>query len=539
MSIKVDFYKNFSKRPDSTKQPSVSDAKDSFDCTLKENCSIMSPEMEVFISGDPADKGYNYAYIPSFKRYYFVTDWRAYRGLWIASLRVDVLASFKSEIGSQTKYVLRSASNYDGSIPDMLATKLPTKTKLVVGTSPFVNAVSANDGFYIIGLQGQSPSSAVPNIGGICYYPLSPTQMRQFADYLQSGTFADLMKDDSAGLTQQVVKALQDPAQYIQTFMWFPYANYPSTAGSVQPKIGWWSTSPLTNPTVGMGSNGFVSLLDTRNLTLSIPDHPQIASGKYGKYLKAAPYTLYSLMFEPWGEIVLDGSKLVDSNSIKLVIVTDLMTGAASLTIIDNGTGSPNKGNILDRRFAQVGVPISVAQMIYDISDLKTGAAVAAGTAVTEVAKTVTSNLADKWLSDAIKESGLSGSNAVKSFEDNYAPQKIDAGSVVQNALSAGLAYIATPEMKGITGDILNYYSLVQTSSDGSSYYPQGPYLKITYFEAVEPDNIENGRPLMQFKTLNTLSGFIKCADGDNTVACLNGERTAISSFLSGGFFYE
>lgn len=539
MAIKVNLYKNYSKRPNSTKQPTVSDAKDEFDCTLKENCSVQSPEIEVFISGDPVNIGYNYAYIPSFKRYYHIVDWRAYRGLWVASLSEDILASFKTPIGALNKYIMRSASNYDGSIPDMLATKLPTKTKLVVGTSPFVNTISSNDGLFVLGLQGFPPVSTVPTIGGVCYYPLNPTQMRAFSEYLLSGTFADLMKDDNAGLTTQVVKALQDPSQYIVSCMWFPWKSYPSTIGSVQPKIGWWSTSPLpTSPTnlatVGMGANGFVSLMDSRTIDIAVPDHPQMSSGKYGKYLKAAPYSLYSLMLEPWGEIVLDGSKLVDCDQIRLSITVDYMTGAGTLTLIDYGTSSPNKGNILDRRFAQVGVPLSIAQMTYDISDIKTGMAVAGATAVHDVATSLT----DKWLSEAIKENGLEGSAAVRGFESSYQGDT-NLKSIVQNAASSGIAYIGTPEMKGVSGDVLNYYALAQTSSDNVSYYPYGLYLKITYFEVVEPDNTENGRPLMNFATINTLSGFVKCADGDHNVAALGSEKRAISSYLSGGFFYE
>lgn len=536
MSIEVRFYTGYSKRINSTKKPANTDTFTKFDCTLKEGCNILNPEIEIYLSsGDPS--GYNYAHIPSFGRYYFVSDWTYFHGTWTASLSEDILASFKTEIGALSKYIMRSASAFNTYIPDMLATKLPTKTKLVVVSSPFTNAVSSNDGFFIIGIQGEAPASNVPTIGGVCYYPLNPSQMRAFSDYLMSGSFADLMKDDSAGLTQQVVKALQDPSQYIVSCMWFPFASYPTTIGNVQPRIGWWNTAPLpTNPnqaTVGMGANGFISLMDSRNITITIPDHPQLSSGKYGKYLNAAPYSLYSLMFEPWGEIVLDGSKLVECDSLKLVITTDLMTGAASLTIIDNGTSSPNKGNIIDRRFAQVGVPISIAQMIYDISDLKTGAAVAAGTAVVETANKVT----DKWMADAIKEAGLEGNPAVAGFESTY--QEKSTKDIVQNAMSSGIAYIATPEMKGISGDVLNYYSLAQTSSDGVTYYPQGPYLKITYFEVVEPDNAENGRPLMNYQTINTLSGFVKCADGDHNIAALNPEQRSISSYLSGGFFYE
>lgn len=550
MAFSVRLYKNFSKRIDSTLQPGSSVSYDDYYCTLKEGTIVTAPEVELCMtSGDPLSKGYNYAYIPTFDHYYVINNWEnEYNNIWIAVLSEDILATFKTEIGALNKYVTRSASAYDGSIPDMMATKLPTKTKIIPVDSPFVNTISSNDGLYIVGIQGESPSSTVPNIGGVCYYPLNATQMRLLSDYLQSGSFADLMKDDAAGLTTQVIKAMQDPAQYITSFMWFPLKNFPTTLGRIQPKIGWWNTAPLgTYPTIGMGSNGFQSLTITRNMSISIPDHPQMASNKYGKYLKASPYSLYSLMLEPWGEIVLDGSQLVDSDSIRVEIVIDLMTGAGSLTVVDTGTNSPNKGNILDRKFAQVGVSLSIAQMIYDIANIPSATTVTVATTVQQVADKVTDNWSvyKRMMSDSSKSlfARLTGTaerhQFMKSLKGTVTEAKEIAPSVVQNAASSALAYIATPEMKGVSGDILNYYSLGGTTSDNVPYHPQGLYLKITYFEVVEPDNAENGRPLMQFRTINTLTGYVECANGDHNIAALSVEKDAISSYLTGGFFYE
>jgi hypothetical protein len=49
------------------------------------------------IANDPSQ--YNYAYIPSFNRYYFIDDMQSYRtNVILLSLTVDVLFSFKDEI---------------------------------------------------------------------------------------------------------------------------------------------------------------------------------------------------------------------------------------------------------------------------------------------------------------------------------------------------------------------------------------------------------------------------------------------------------
>lgn len=64
--------------------------------TLKDETSIINPVVMMELS-NPTQ--YNYAYIPEFNRYYFITDITSVRnGLWRISLSVDVLESFKTEI---------------------------------------------------------------------------------------------------------------------------------------------------------------------------------------------------------------------------------------------------------------------------------------------------------------------------------------------------------------------------------------------------------------------------------------------------------
>lgn len=64
--------------------------------TLKEETSIINPVVLMELE-NPAL--YNYAYIPEFNRYYFITDMVAVRnGLWRLSMHVDVLESFKTSL---------------------------------------------------------------------------------------------------------------------------------------------------------------------------------------------------------------------------------------------------------------------------------------------------------------------------------------------------------------------------------------------------------------------------------------------------------
>ena len=65
---------------------------------LREESSVVNPSIMIQATNPSS---YNYAYIPEFKRYYFITDMVSVRtGLWEISMHVDVLMSFKDSIKS-------------------------------------------------------------------------------------------------------------------------------------------------------------------------------------------------------------------------------------------------------------------------------------------------------------------------------------------------------------------------------------------------------------------------------------------------------
>ena len=67
-----------------------------FSGTLREETSVISPVVLMELENP---SGYNYAYIPEFGRYYFISDMVSVRnGLWRISMKVDVLESFKNYI---------------------------------------------------------------------------------------------------------------------------------------------------------------------------------------------------------------------------------------------------------------------------------------------------------------------------------------------------------------------------------------------------------------------------------------------------------
>lgn len=86
--------------------------------TLREESSIIAPTITVEHEGFP---NWNYAYIPNFNRYYFITDIVSVRlNLWRISFRCDPLMSFKEIIRETKAMVARNEFDFDLYVNDDL-----------------------------------------------------------------------------------------------------------------------------------------------------------------------------------------------------------------------------------------------------------------------------------------------------------------------------------------------------------------------------------------------------------------------------------
>ena len=100
------------------------------------------------------------------------------------------------------------------------------------------------------------------------------------------------------------------------------------------------------------------------------------------------------------------------------------------------------------------------------------------------------------------------------------------AGKVAVNIGNAVLASSGTCKISGSTGTLAQFYL--------------DQIFTLFYFNITDTDPIHYGYPLSQNKKINTLSGFILCAnDGDLQIDGLAMERQAIVSAMTGGFYYE
>ena len=110
--------------------------------TLRDGASILNPEVEIESALTESIVGdINYAYIEVFGRYYFVTDIKTeINGLWVVSMHVDVLMTYKDAIRQQNAVVARQEAIYNMYLDDgwFMSYQNPyIQTKVFSNPTPF------------------------------------------------------------------------------------------------------------------------------------------------------------------------------------------------------------------------------------------------------------------------------------------------------------------------------------------------------------------------------------------------------------------
>lgn len=484
MSYTATFW-SFAKKTNSTKQPTAAGTVYTID--VMDGSGVLSPTIKLLTAGHVNPVALNYCQISAFGRYYFVSNWRYDRGLWWADLSVDVLASYKSAIGSHTGYVLRAASVSDGSIKD---TFYPAKTDPVkqVKVLNIAWEDELSNGTFVVGIVNGDNRS----VGSVGYYVMTPDQFRAFCNAVYANTNDWMQTASITDISTELLKTLFNPFEYIVSAMWFPIQvpvipNSPTTPIP----LGFWS--------VPASCQGLLYSEAITALTYSFtPDaHPQAASR--GAYLNSSPYTTLTLTFQPFGDIPLDAS-LVCGKEVVLTIFTDYVTGTACLYVQVNDNGS---GTFLCSQVTQLGVPIQISGRQPNIPSM-----IAGGIA------TITETLPQKsgfWQDIKHVASNLLG-----------APDISGTVSKIASQAEAGFKRMGSIGSNGSRAQIM------------SEAYVSEDYMILT-----DEDNNDFGRPVYQVKQISTMAGFVQMGEGHIELAALDAEIAMISDFLTSGFFYE
>lgn len=359
---------SFDKKRNSTKIPPVSGTM--LNGELKQNFTLTGLEITFNLGKQIYAPTYNYCHIPNLRRYYFVTDWYYNAGLWVAVCAVDVLGTYKTEIGNSYQYVTRANSSYDPSIID---TAYLTKgngilrMRDILSPDTFWGASAwSNDGTVVIGTVGANGAS----IGAVTYYAMQMSTFGAFMGSMLSGIgWANISASE---ISEELQKALINPTQYIVSCRWYPikYSGFTQGVATYSLNLGWWtftlSDSARMLTTV---SSAWV----TRNNELTIPHNPQATGNARLAYLDMSPYSTYMLKFLPFGVFEIDSTDLFNKTYLGVSVDTNLMTGDAVLKV--SAKANANESYDWDNAFlvteGQIGVTLPVGQISADIGKYK------------------------------------------------------------------------------------------------------------------------------------------------------------------------
>ena len=320
----IEVYSGFSKKPNSTKQPSGSGT--SITCRLKDNCSVLNP---VFLL-----HSYNLShnYVKWGSRYYYIDD-IVIVGNELAEYHcsTDVMATFKGDIIASTQFVARAAGSYN---PYVVDSKYPVEAASYLSNLSLssLRFTTQSSGTYVLGVISKASSG-----NNVSYYSMGASNFSLLMDKLFDDSYLTAT-DISTDLQRELV----NPMQYIVSCYWYPF-DVAGDATTV--KFGWWDSGI----TAGLLSES--QRIQSTEQTFSLPRHPQAATR--GIYLNDAPFTRYTLNCYSFGSIPFDPAPFVTSGAGAIEIDVDIFTGVGTMYMAAQGSR-------LFQATAQVGVPIQI-----------------------------------------------------------------------------------------------------------------------------------------------------------------------------------
>lgn len=332
---------DFEKKHNSTKRPTAG-AGSSYEGTLKDSSSILSPSIYFKFGYAFNPSQLNYAYIQTFGRYYYITDWVFEGGRWLAQMKTDSLASWKTEIAASEQYVLRSRTDYDELIPDYsYATFAGTALKSSSIDNPW--ATSIRNGRWILGIIS---GDVLAGDTGTSWYTMDNTNFNKLREKL----FGDISWLGITDFTDNLQKAILNPIQYISTVVWVPYVPLTFTASLTSIKIGYWEVAGISCKVLDP------ALLLIQDYEFDIPKHPQ--SNTLGRWITASDYTQYTLYFPPFGALEIPSQQLISSDTLYVRLYLDC-TSKHSVMIV-----SPyaEYSSIIAQCYADVGIDSQLGQ---------------------------------------------------------------------------------------------------------------------------------------------------------------------------------
>lgn len=354
---------NLVKREKSTAQPPHA-ADQVLDVKLKQDCSVYEPTF--LISGLIEDEILQINYCAWSGFFYFVRN-AIYRTNNICELvcEMDVLATFKGDILSQTFYIERAASNYNVNIYDPYVAQIANNAQVNETTSDAFPGWFV-DGTYLVRVIGNQSSGVSKN--GITTYVMDANRLEFFVKAM----FTD---SNFSILTDEVVKSFFNPFQYVLSVMWFPFATSFFTGGSGQAQnvyVGWFDTKVSAVPVTSL----------TKGFEISVA-RPPVAHNDFRD--NAANWCTVRLLIPGVGIEYINPIEM-GYESLKASYNIDIVTGEITVYLRPNAGGQPLA--LLGAFSGHLGVPVQIGQLTNNFAS-------AAGNAISALGSLFTGNVGD------------------------------------------------------------------------------------------------------------------------------------------------
>lgn len=313
-------------------------------CLLKESTDILRPtfSLSAQIIGD-ALLTCNYMYVAAFGRYYWITGIQFIHGSWYVSGDVDVLASYKTEIGNTTAYVLRAASEYDEFLPD---------NHYALENTPYaLNDWKATGldttGCVVLTVLGNDGSDTE------CFYIVKTSDWTKIYSLLYTSNFLNDYNTFWLNIAQDIYNSVINPGDYISSALWLPISYSDISVSESHVYIAKTDTGVMgkkINP-------GF--LLAYKSITLTAPDHPQEATN--GGWMRGNICCKDQIFLPGYGSMSLD-SDVISAMAIRTITVQYAVdcSGALSYNV--------SYGGIYNYCTTNIGTPCGFGDLRPDVS---------------------------------------------------------------------------------------------------------------------------------------------------------------------------
>ena len=376
----------FSKRDNSTSQPTGTGTK--YSVTLKEPTEVSSP---VFTITGNSFTDYNYAYIPDFGRYYFISDIVTNNmNITQMQLQEDYLASWKTAIGNTVAHILRCETGYDKDIMD---SNCAVKTTVQVDSNfkSLTTPTFSNTGCYILSVAGNSQASN--ENGFITSYILTRSDIQQIAAALFACPLPDLNNYQN-----YLLKSLRSPLEAIISCTWIPI-DYTWLTNQNPTKV----SVVAGDYDLGVGTKHVLtgSVFTITDTISCIP--------RYNDFRAIEPYTNYRLFVPMCGTVDISAKEFREPLSLGgLPFTFTIDVAAATISIL-----LYQGGGKLQTIQTNIGVDCPIAQTSRDMAGY-TNSVIDIGVGATNIANNPASIVGMLSSGASMVMSGLSKTTSVK-----------------------------------------------------------------------------------------------------------------------------